>query len=129
MKADEDKNLEKLIDKMLENQKLEKPSFDFTSKIMQQIELSEKSQPIVYKPLLSKNTMVVICILIASIFVISTLSPTNTSTSKWMIYVNYSSIFKINTSFSKTAMYCISIGTLMLLTQIIYLKNHFNNKT
>lgn len=129
MKADEDKNLEKLIDKMLENQKLEKPSFDFTSKIMQQIELSEKSQPIVYKPLLSKNTMVVICILIASIFVISTLSANSTSTSKWMINVDYSSIFRINTSFSKTATYCISIGTLMLLTQIIYLKNYFNNKT
>ncbi|MFM2394013.1 MAG: hypothetical protein RLZZ546_1995, partial [Bacteroidota bacterium] len=61
MKANEDKHIEELIDKMMKSQiTLDSPSLDFTSKVMQHIEIKKQSDAFVYKPLLSKQTILAI---------------------------------------------------------------------
>jgi ABC-type uncharacterized transport system permease subunit len=49
-----DKNIENLIDKMMCEETLHSPSMYFTSNIMSQILVAEKSQAKIYKPLISK---------------------------------------------------------------------------
>jgi len=50
-----DKNIENLIDKMMAENTLESPSIDFTSKIMSQVLVAEKSKIKTYKPLISNQ--------------------------------------------------------------------------
>ena len=54
MKAKEDKNLEKFVDKIMKDASLETPSFDFTSKVMSKVFVAQNSETTMYKPLISK---------------------------------------------------------------------------
>lgn len=49
-----DKNIEQLIEKMMAEDKLQSPSFDFTSKIMAEVHVLEEKKLKAYKPLISK---------------------------------------------------------------------------
>lgn len=131
MKASEDKHLEKLVDKMMKNQTLETPSFDFTSKVMNQVLESKKNKVFTYRPLISKQTAFAIFGITVLIIIYAILNA-NSSSSKWISMVDLSPIFKNGFSelfnFSTITMYGTVFGTIMLLAQITFLQNHFNNK-
>ena len=60
MKANEDKLLEKLVDTIMKNSKLEKPSLDFTAKIISQVLTTKTSEVYIYKPLISKYVFILV---------------------------------------------------------------------
>lgn len=131
MKANEDNHIEKLIDNMMKNQKLDTPSFDFTSKVMNKVMESKKSQTFTYKPLISKQTTIIILSAIAIIVSYALLQGTS-GPSKWTITLDFSFLYKNNISgmfnFSKITTYGSVLGTIMLFIQITFLRNHFNHK-
>ena len=49
MEANENKELEKLVDKMMSDLTLESPSIDFTSKVMAQVVVTKTSDVTLYK--------------------------------------------------------------------------------
>lgn len=60
MKVNEDKHIEKFVDKVMKEIALEKPSIDFTSKVMSQVRATKKSAVTVYQPLISKYSWMII---------------------------------------------------------------------
>lgn len=130
MKGNEDKNLEKLIDNIMKNQTLESPSFDFTSKIMSQVDVSKTSSVTIYKPLISKSVLIGIIGSIIALVGYGILF--GAQSNKRSVYFDFS--FLYNSSFldtfhiSKTATYSIVLASLFLLIQISFLKNYFDRK-
>ena len=55
-----DKYYENLVDKVMAEGTMQKPSADFTSRVMSQVLVLQKTKRIVYKPLISKSVWAVI---------------------------------------------------------------------
>jgi hypothetical protein len=127
MKTSEDKLIEKLVDTIMKDSVLEKPSFDFTTKVMSQVLTTNTSKVYVYKPLISKYVFFLIFGCFITLFFY--LEPqTNNS-----IYgLSHKIFYNINTkalfSFSKVTFYSVVLATLMLFIQISLLKKHFENQ-
>jgi len=131
MNTNEDKHIEKLIDKMMKDQTLETPSFDFTSKVMNQVLESKKDSVFTYKPLLSKQTSFIILSIVIGIVIYAVFSNASIS-EKWTLPIDFSDIYKNKCSqmlnFSTITTYSTVVGTIMLLLQVYYLRNHFANR-
>lgn len=131
MKENEDKHLEELIDRIMKDQTLESPSFDFTSKIMSQIEVTKTSNVTVYKPLISKSILIGIIGSIIVLVLYSILFGNQQSTSTSSLF-DFSVLYKnalINSfHLSKTATYSILLTTIFLFVQISFLKSYFDKK-
>ena len=124
-----DKNIENLIDKMMSENSLESPSIDFTSKIMSQVLVAEKSKVKVYKPLISRTTWVFIGICLIALTVYSFYSGSNISNSEIVnLYSEKVSTLFSGIHFSKNILYAILIVSFMILIQIGLLKNYFDKK-
>ncbi|PIF32218.1 hypothetical protein CLU81_2736 [Flavobacterium sp. 9] len=124
-----DKNIENLIDKMMSENTLESPSIDFTSKIMSQVLVAEKSKIKAYKPLISKTTWIFIGISLIALTAYSIYS--NNGISNFGIDKTYSdkaSALFSGIHFSKNIMYALLIVPFMILIQIGVLKNYFDKK-
>jgi len=124
-----DKEIENLIDKMMSENTLESPSFDFTSKIMSQVLVAEKSKIKAYKPLISKTTWIFIGISLIALTAYSIYS--NNGISNFGIdktYSDKSSALLSGIHFSKNIMYALLIVPFMVLIQIGVLKNYFDKK-
>lgn len=123
-----DKNIENLIDKMMAENTLESPSIDFTSKIMAQVLVAEKSKIKVYKPLISKTTWFIIGLSLIALIYASLSSAT-----QYNLVIDKSYTEKITTLFSgihlsKNVLYALLIVPFMILVQIGLLKNYFDKK-
>ncbi|RKR10093.1 hypothetical protein C8C83_1762 [Flavobacterium sp. 90] len=124
-----DKNIENLIDKMMSENTLESPSIDFTSKIMSQVLVAEKSKIKAYKPLISKTTWIFIGISLIALTTYSIYS--NNGISNFGIdkaYSDKASALFSGIHFSKNIMYALLIVPFMILIQIGVLKNYFDKK-
>src|SRR5574338_156185 len=71
MENSEDQNIEKLVERMLMNNQIESPSPDFTGNVMSVVYASQKSRKIIYKPIFSKWTWIIIFTGIIAIFIYS----------------------------------------------------------
>jgi len=123
-----DKNIENLIDKMMAENTLESPSIDFTSKIMAQVLVAEKSKIKVYKPLISKPAWIIIGLSLATLVYTSLSSGTS-----YNMIIDKEYTDKIFTLFSgihlsKNVLYALLIVPFMILVQIGLLKNYFDKK-
>lgn len=131
MKTKEDKHIEKLVDKMMNSQTLETPSFDFTSKVMNQVLESKKNAVFTYKPLLSKQTSFIILSIVIGIVIYAVFSNASIS-EKWTFPIDFSFIHKTRISeifnFSTITTYSTVVGTIMLMLQLYYLRNHFASR-
>ena len=124
-----DKNIQNLIDKMISENSLESPSIDFTSKIMSQVLVIEKSKIKAYKPLISKSTWIFIGICLIALTVYSVYSGGNISNLKIVnLYSDKVSSLSLGIHLSKNILYGILIVPFMILIQIGLLKNYFNKK-
>jgi hypothetical protein len=124
-----DKEIENLIEKMMRENTLESPSFDFTSKIMSQVLQVEKSKIKAYKPLISKSVWIFISIVLIMLIAYSVDSGNNIS--NFELTQSYSD--KISTvfsgiHFSTNVLYGLLVIPFMVLVQIGVLKNYFDRK-
>ncbi|MFH6992732.1 hypothetical protein [Flavobacterium sp. FlaQc-48] len=124
-----DKNIENLIDKMMAETTLESPSFDFTSKIMSQVLVAEKSKIKTYKPLISKTTWIFIGISVIALTLYSVYSNNDISNSETaQVYLDKASDLFSGIHFSKNLLYALLVVPFMVLIQIGVLKNYFDKK-
>ncbi|MEO8823754.1 MAG: hypothetical protein ABI366_09265, partial [Ginsengibacter sp.] len=79
MKNSEDENIEKLVEQMFAHSRLERPSVDFTQTVMSEILTLGKSKSLVYKPILSRLTWLIIFAGIIALFIYSFLNSGSTS--------------------------------------------------
>lgn len=127
-----DKNIEQLIEKMMAEDKLQTPSFDFTSKIMAEVHVLEKKKLKAYKPLISKPVWISIGLaVVALVIYISLFSVSENNLKIDEIGKLYSD--KIANSFSgihfsKNILYAILVVPFMILVQVGVLKNYFDKK-
>ncbi|MCV9929564.1 hypothetical protein OIU83_18025 [Flavobacterium sp. LS1R49] len=126
-----DEYYENLVDKVMAESTLQKPSADFTSKIMSQILIAEKTKVIKYKPLISKTTWIAVfgCLIAVVGYVIFSQNQTgqyNISVSD-LYYAKIDDFFPVF-FFSKNTGYAVLIVVLMMLVQISLLKNYYDKK-
>ncbi|APZ47984.1 hypothetical protein BW723_17510 [Polaribacter reichenbachii] len=111
----------------------EKPSADFTASLMKNILEGSRSKVFKTKALISKKGWAIISVLVLAIVLISF-----KSTEKSLFKtpeLNFSFLDKIQVpellstvSLSKTVLYAIFFLGLMIVAQVVFLKNHFNKK-
>jgi len=124
-----DKNIENLIDKMMAEDTLETPSFDFTSKIMAQVLVAEKAKIKPYKPLISISTWIFIGAALALLIVYNVFfAGTQNNLEIGKSYTDKISEIVSGIHISKTLLYAILIVSFMILIQVGVLKNYFDKK-
>lgn len=133
MKENENKELEKLVDKAMKNMPLETPSFDFTSRVMAQTAIAPKKVISTYKPIIPKSFWLVLTILIIGLLCYVYFSGTPQEEISYGVDLKqiYNSKFNNITSdlnFSKTTMYATVALLLAMLAQIPLIRNHFQGK-
>jgi len=124
-----DKEIENLIERMMSENTLESPSFDFTSKIMSQVLVAEKSKIKAYKPLISKTTWIFIGVSLVALTAYAIYY--NNDISNFEIAKTYSdkaSALFSGIHFSTNVLYALLVVPFMVLIQIGVLKNYFDKK-
>lgn len=129
MNTNEDKQIEKLIDKMMKNQTLETPSFDFTSKVMSQVMATKTSSITTYKPLISKKILLTIFSVLLTL-IISSFFYDATGSSRWVPHIDFIPFNNITASyeFSTVTTYSVVLTAIMIFIQIPILKNYYNSR-
>ncbi len=128
MERDE-KKIETFIDKLLSDEVLEQPSFDFTDKVMAKVDAI--SSVTAYKPLIPKSVWILIALsfIMLVVYVIFKEPSVNSS---WLDRFNLSGVSNplenISFNFSKTLMYAMVLLAVMLSIQIPLLKHYFNSR-
>lgn len=131
MEVTKNKELEKLVDRMMSDATLESPSLDFTSKVMSQVLSTKTSNSTVYKPLISKSVFMAV---FGSVFLLFfyVINFGKTTTESWFTFFNYSKLynnwFLSNFTISKISMYAVVVLMIMFCIQIATLKNHFDKR-
>ncbi|MEM9649233.1 MAG: hypothetical protein AAF969_12195 [Bacteroidota bacterium] len=130
---DKDKNLEKLIDQLMQEVPLEAPSIDFTAKVVEKVENAAVSK-VKYKSLISWKAMV---------FVMAGLALSLWYAGSWngslaqdgshlATYLNtagsWASQFLSQFQFSKSFSYSIAAIGAMICFQSLLLKRYFTNR-
>lgn len=129
---DEQKELEKLMDKLFEVDHLESPSADFTKSILEKIEIQEHTQ-LAYKPLLPKWVFIALGILVVIVvFLAFQNTDPGSSSIDYMRYFNASSTWMNNVfsgiNLSKTIGYTIlPLGLLICLQAKLLGRFSFNS--
>ncbi len=124
-----DKNIEQLIDKMMAEEKLQSPSFDFTSKIMAEVLVLEEKKLKTYKPLISKSTWIFIGLALLGLIIYASLfSGTSQNLEIGKVYTDKISNTFSGIHLSKNIVYAILIVPFMILVQVGILKNYFDKK-
>ena len=124
-----DKNIEHLIDKMMAENTLDSPSFDFTSKIMSEVLILEQKKLKTYKPLISQSVWIFIGLVLTGLIIYASLfSETSQNLEIAKIYTDKISNLFSGIHLSKNIIYAILIVPFMVLLQIGVLKNYFDKK-
>lgn len=130
MKVNEDKHIEKFIDKVMKEVAIEKPSINFTSKVMAQVISTKKSEITTYQPLISKYSWMIVLggFLALGFFLITN---GDTSSKSWISSIDLSvlsyNIFS-KVAFSKITFYAVLLLTLMFYIQIPLIKNQIDKQ-
>ncbi|MEO8712304.1 MAG: hypothetical protein ABI405_09290 [Parafilimonas sp.] len=133
MKMNTDKDLEKLVEKVMQETSLENPSTGFTSKVMFEVLSAKMNDATVYKPLISKKSWFIILGIII-VLIVYTIISGNVQSVSW--YQNLDFSIKANDilknlpviKFSVITFYAIALLPVMLFIQIKLLKNYFNKR-
>ncbi|OMP31091.1 hypothetical protein [Mangrovimonas sp. DI 80] len=133
MKSEHDKELEQLVEKFMENSQTESPSFEFTSKVMQEINQLSVSKSIAYKPLISKTVWWLLSAgLCALVLYIVFIAPSQSKEWASSLPLEYIKIPKLNVfsgiKFSQSTMYGMAMLAIMVMVQIPLLKHYFNSR-
>jgi len=127
-----DKKLNQLVDRLMDNDALESPSIDFTSRVMQKLNAETENKAFVYRPLISKPVWFLLTtafiILVAYIYFNEP-----SSNSGWFNTLNLrpfkeTTFGSLNLKFTKTGMYAMLLLAIMIGIQIPLLKNYYNKR-
>ena len=125
-----DKDIERLIGKVMKEHVLQEPSFDFTSKVMARVAVQTKA--VRYQPLISRTGWVMIfgSILASCIYIFSgtAAQPVQYDLDVSILYNNKVSEAVAGIHFSEATMYAAMVLALLVLIQIPLLKKHFGRK-
>ena len=134
MKENVDKQVERLIDKVMKQSTLETPSFDFTSLVMEKVDAIKTSTHTIYEPLISKATWLMLSGGFV-VFIGAILWFGKSETAGWfddldwnILNTNGFSDLLNGLKFSQITNISILIFALMLLIQIPLLKNYFDKR-
>ena len=134
MEENKNKVLESFVDSIMRKDSLESPSQDFTSKVIQHLEVLQEKKTIVYKPLISKQVWAIIGVVLVVILGYGFYGTDSTSES-WIDAINWNVLIDNNLlsqlgklNFSSTLLYALVFFGLMLCIQIPILKNYFNQQ-
>lgn len=132
--AKQNKEINAFVKKYVNEIKLESPSADFTSHIMDAIsDIDLVKRTVVYKPLISKKGWLLVVSILAAVLIV----PFRGIESKWITFpeLNFSFLEKINFTglldgfdISNTVLYTACLFAVLLSVQIFYLKGHFEKQ-
>ena len=133
MKERADKELDRLVERVMKDAAVESTSFNFTDVVMSQIEGSSARNVVIYKPLISKTawSFILIGFLMMVFYVIFN---SKAESSIWPNGLDFSLIdlkwkgYFIGSSFSKTTVYAMVFLGLMICLQVSFLKHYFNRR-
>lgn len=128
----EDKRIEDLVNKLMENDSLEKAPANFTNDVMSKIEMLSETKTIVYKPLIPKYIWWLLGLgFVALIFNIIFNKPTDSSrlSERYNLpEVSFDLFSNLSVDFSNTLMYATVLLAVMVAIQIPLLKQYFNQR-
>jgi hypothetical protein len=135
MKDKNNKYLNDLSQSVFKKAALEQPSFNFTDAVMQNINASTVSKPIVYKPLITKNTWFFIALVFVGLFVLFALFGVPSESPGWLSSISFSyfsdkavaGLFS-GFSLSKTFTYAFILFGIMFCVQIPFIKQFCDKK-
>jgi hypothetical protein len=133
MKANEDKHLDEFAGKLMNETSLEKPSAEFTSKVMIGVLAAGTGTATVYKPLISKPFWFIIFGTVILLMVYLILYA-DTQAGSWFdsfdLSVANNKFLKglSGVKFSEITLFTVALATIMLFVQITFLKNYFNKR-
>lgn len=132
--ANKDQEINAFIKKYVSEIKLESPSADFTSNIMDVVSSIDMAKStIAYKPLISKKGWFLVVSILAAILMV----PLRGVESKWVTFpeLNFSFLEKINFTglldgfdISNTVLCTACLFAVLLSVQIFYLKGYFEKQ-
>jgi len=133
MDKETDRRLDQFTGKLLKDFTQEMPSLDFTTKVMAQVEVLEKSRVDKDKPLISKRLWWIFGILVSAVFSYSIFGNVQFENSWTMPKIfdlasEISSFTMPNFRISNVFLYGVVGFTFFLGVQIFLLKNHFNKR-
>ena len=132
MKTDNDIQVEKLINNLMADVKLESPSEDFNSRLMSKITETVLSKNTIYKPLISKKSWVIIfCVVVLVIYFFLHFDFHNlTEIKKYNFDFLNNFLLKDWLVFKPTLVtkYVILSLSFMLIVQVIFLKKYFSHR-
>jgi hypothetical protein len=134
MKANSDKHIENLVDKIMKDVSLDTPSSNFTTNVMTQVETIVNKSTIKYQPLISKRSWFLISIAVMALISYFVFDASLES-SGWFSGIDFSFVSnnKLTSSLSsfklsKTTFYAVIMLSVMLFVQIPVLKYYFNKR-
>lgn len=134
MQENVDKQLETLVDKLMEKASLETPSLDFTATVMSKVLAVSNSSVTTYKALISKRVWFIILagIIALVVYIIST---SKVETTGWLASINLSFLSENLLSktlseiqYSSITIYAVLSLATMFCIQIWILKNYFDKR-
>lgn len=130
MKENKDEYLEKLVEDIMKNARVEAPSADFTANIMAKVLATKINEIYVYKPLISKSIFFLFSGVLILLFFYNVIYGESQKDS-WFNQLNFD-VFYNNISvsflnFSNVTIYAVGLATVLFLVQISFLKKYFDN--
>ena len=128
----ENKKLEALVNKMMEDAPLESPSVDFTQNVMQKIEAEASNTVFQYKPIVSGRVLSFIFIAFTALLIYIGSQVGLDSGQGWFKNLNIGAWFQANWrwmegySSSKVTIYAFLFLGLMFFVQVPWLKKQLN---
>ncbi len=130
MKNKENKNIEKLVEIMMQDSNLETTSFDFTSRIMTEVAAIQRKNSVSYKPVISRRAWFFIFTAISGFIAWLIFTKKETSTNFNFSFINTHAIFKVfdGFQFSDITTNIILLAMAMMFIQILFLKSYLNKR-
>jgi hypothetical protein len=133
MKSNHDKNIESLVQRMMEDDSLEKPFIDFTSKVMSGVFSLEKKKSFSYKPVISRRNWIIIFAAIGGFITWLIFSGSFSNEPSPIFNFNFINADRIikpfsGFQFSTITTNIILLAMVMIFIQILVLKNYLNKR-
>lgn len=128
----EDKKLEALVNKMMEDARLESPSVDFTQNVMQQIEVETSNTTSQYKPVVSGKVLSLAFVAFIALLILIGSQVGVDSSQGWFKNLNMGSWFQTNWdwmghySSSKVMVYGFVFLGFMFFAQVPWMKKQLH---
>lgn len=133
MDKETDRKLDDFTKKLFSDLPQEVPSFDFTTRVMSEVEVLSKTNQFGYKPLISKKLWILSALSIAGIFLYLIFGDVEIETSlgPYFDFVSFPELKSLeipDLKISNVFFYGITAFTFFMGVQILLLKNHFNKR-